>query len=100
VGVVASGRAQEPQTVKVDGDGVRAFLLWCAREGHRPELGRPLMVGFVADLLDAGAKPATARSRQLACLRFSAPAARHPMLGARQTWAQAVRSLGHTGWGT
>jgi site-specific recombinase XerD len=61
-----------PQTIKSYGDGVRAFLRWCAEHGHSPALVRDLMKGFIADLLDAGAEPATARSRQLAVRRFSA----------------------------
>lgn len=59
-------------TVKVYGDGVRAFLRWCAEQGHSPALDRDLMKAFVADLLEAGAEAATARSRQLAMRRFSA----------------------------
>jgi site-specific recombinase XerD len=59
-------------TVKVYGDGVRAFLRWCAEHDHSPALDRELIKGFVADLLDAGAEAATARSRQLAMRRFSA----------------------------
>ena len=62
---------KSPATVKVYGDGVRAFLKWCGREGHTPALDRDLMKAFVADLLDAGAEPTTARSRQLAMRRFS-----------------------------
>ena len=63
---------KSPQTVKVYGDGVRAFLKWCASHGHSPALDRDLMKAFVADLLDAGAEASTARSRQLAMRRFSA----------------------------
>lgn len=59
-------------TIKVYGDGVRAFLKWCSDRGHSPALDRDLMKSFVADLLDAGAEPSTARSRQLAMRRFSA----------------------------
>lgn len=59
-------------TVKVYGDGVRAFLRWCNEHEHTPALDRDLIKAFVADLLDAGAEPATARSRQLAMRRFSA----------------------------
>ncbi|NOP96956.1 tyrosine-type recombinase/integrase [Mycolicibacterium fortuitum] len=59
-------------TVKVYGDGVRAFLRWCDERSHSPALDRDLMKAFVADLLDAGAEPSTARSRQLAMRRFSA----------------------------
>ncbi|MGK2881345.1 MAG: tyrosine-type recombinase/integrase, partial [Mycobacterium sp.] len=63
---------KSPATVKVYTDGVRSFLKWCAEHGHTPALDRGLMKQFVADLLDAGAEAATARSRQLAMRRFSA----------------------------
>jgi len=63
---------KSPQTLKSYGDGVRGFLRWCETNGHAPALNRDLAKGFVADLLDAGAEPATARARQLALRRFSA----------------------------
>ncbi|BBY60229.1 tyrosine-type recombinase/integrase [Mycolicibacterium sarraceniae] len=63
---------KSPATVKVYGDAVRAFLRWCTEHDHSPALDRELMKAFVADLLDAGAEAATARSRQLGMRRFSA----------------------------
>lgn len=63
---------KSPQTIKSYGDGVRAFLRWCDEHGHSPALDRDLVKGFVADLLDGGAEPATARARQLGVRRFSA----------------------------
>jgi site-specific recombinase XerD len=60
------------QTVKVYRDGVRAFLRWCESAGRGPQLDRATVNAFVAALLEAGAEPATARSRQLALRRFSA----------------------------
>lgn len=63
---------KSPQTVKVYGDGVRGFLRWCAAEGRPAVLDRPTVTAFIAGLLDAGAEPATARSRHLALRRFSA----------------------------
>jgi len=63
---------KSPQTVKVYGDGVRALLRWCAAQDRPAVLDRPTMTGFVAGLLDAGAEPATARSRHLAVRRYSA----------------------------
>jgi site-specific recombinase XerD len=59
-------------TVKVYGDGVRAFLKWCNEHDHSPALDRELIKGFVAYLIEAGAEASTARSRQLAMRRFSA----------------------------
>lgn len=68
---------KSPQTVKVYGDGVRGFLRWCAAPppgggGRAAVLDRPTVTAFIAGLLDAGAEPATARSRHLALRRFSA----------------------------
>jgi site-specific recombinase XerD len=63
---------KSPQTIKSYGDGVRAFLRWCDEHSHSPALDRELMKGFVADLLEGGAEPSTARSRQLGVRRFSA----------------------------
>src|ERR1700722_815158 len=60
------------QTVKSYGDGVRAFLRWCRDNDHYPTLDRELMKSWVADLLDSGAEPSTARARQLGMRRFSA----------------------------
>ena len=63
---------KSPATVKSHGDGVRAFLAWCAENGHRPALEKPLVNGFTAGLLDAGREASTVRSRQLGLRRFSA----------------------------
>ena len=63
---------KSPQTVKAYGDGVRRFLGWCEVEDVPAVLDRPTVTGFIAGLLDAGAEPATARSRHLALRRFSA----------------------------
>jgi site-specific recombinase XerD len=60
------------QTLKSYGDGLRAFIAWCQDSGHTPALDRTLVKAWVADLLDAGTAPATARARQLAVRRFSA----------------------------
>jgi site-specific recombinase XerD len=60
------------KTVKVYGDGVRMFLRWCDRTSTPPELTKPVAQAFVVALLEDGAEPATARSRQLSLKRFSA----------------------------
>jgi site-specific recombinase XerD len=60
------------QTVKVYGDGVRRFLAWAKAAGRPAVLDRATVNAFVADLLEQGAEPATARSRHLALRRFSA----------------------------
>ena len=63
---------KSPQTVKAYGDGVRRFLSWTTASGTPAVLDRATVTAFVADLLNDGAEPATARSRQLALRRFSA----------------------------
>ncbi|HXY67226.1 MAG TPA: site-specific integrase, partial [Mycobacterium sp.] len=64
---------KSPQTVKSYTTGVRGFIRWCESNEHQPPaLDRDLVRAWVADLLGAGAEPATARSRQLAVRRFSA----------------------------
>lgn len=52
--------------------GARLFMHWCQREGHEAVMDRQLVRTWVTHLLDAGASPATARSRQMALKRFSA----------------------------
>ncbi|HQC78451.1 MAG TPA: tyrosine-type recombinase/integrase, partial [Mycobacterium sp.] len=52
--------------------GVRLFLRWCAEHGQTPELSRALIRAWIADILDSGQEPATARARQMAVKRFSA----------------------------
>jgi len=70
------------QTVKIYRAGVHAFLRWAESSGARAVLDRPTVNAFVTDLLDAGAEPATARSRQLAVRRFSAWLAEEGEIGA------------------
>jgi integrase/recombinase XerD len=62
---------KSPQTVKSYGDGVRAYLNWCATNNKPVVLDRRLLREFIDHLLTAGAKPATAVSRHLAVRRFS-----------------------------
>ena len=63
---------KSPSTIKGYTRGVRAFLSWCADNGHPPALDKTLAKTWVADLLDAGAEPSTATARQLGLRRFSA----------------------------
>ncbi len=63
---------KSPQTVKSYGDGVRRFLVWAADNDRSAVLDRATVAAFVADLLDGGNEPATARSRHLSLRRFSA----------------------------
>lgn len=63
---------KSPATVKSYGDGVRAFLTWCATTGTPAALDKAAVNGFTAGLLEAGREPATVRSRQLGIRRFAA----------------------------
>lgn len=67
---------KSPQTLKGYGDGVRQYLSWC--ESREPDpvgpvdpFDRSTLREWIAGLLDGGAAPATARSRQLAVRRFA-----------------------------
>ena len=60
------------QTVKSYGDGVRAYLTWCATNDRPAAIDRRHLREFIDGLLTSGAKPATAVSRHLAVRRFSA----------------------------
>ncbi len=51
---------------------MRRFLAWADAAGRPAVLDRASVNAFTADLLEAGAEPATARARQLALRRFSA----------------------------
>jgi hypothetical protein len=58
--------------VKSDTAGVQQFLAWCAAQDAPGVLDWATVNAFIAAVLDSGAEPATARSRQLAVRRFSA----------------------------
>lgn len=59
-------------TIRTYTAGVTGFLRWCQRTDTVPELCRPTVQAFIADLLADGAEPVTAKSRQLALKRFAA----------------------------
>jgi site-specific recombinase XerD len=59
------------ETLKSYRTGVLAFLAWCEKTHTTPALSKPLVNGWIADLLDAGAEGTTAVNRQLAVRRFS-----------------------------
>ncbi|WP_395695281.1 tyrosine-type recombinase/integrase [Nocardioides sp.] len=62
---------KSPQTLKAYGDGVRAYLAWCAAKPAEP-MARAALNLWVAELLEGGAAASTARARQLAVRRFAA----------------------------
>jgi integrase/recombinase XerD len=63
---------KSPHTVESYGDGIRAYLGWCEREGRPAQIDRHQLREFTDSLLASGAKPATAVARHLAVRRFSA----------------------------
>jgi site-specific recombinase XerD len=63
---------KSPHTIESYGDGVRAYLAWCEREGKPTQIDRQQVREFTDSLLTSGAKPATAVARHLAVRRFSA----------------------------
>ena len=74
---------KRPATITVYRDGVQRYLTWCTAQGAEP-MDRTSLNAWVACLLDAGAAPGTARTRQLAVRRFAAGhLAADPFLGVR-----------------
>jgi site-specific recombinase XerD len=62
---------KSPATIALYDRGVRTFLAWCEFRCAAKEFNRSTMTTFVADLLETGREPATARAYQLACRRFA-----------------------------
>ena len=79
--VALSSEHKSPHTIAQYRDGVTMFLRWCEQTGTAPELSKPTVQSFVADLLDNGAEAATARSP---------PVSRPPVL--RSGWPRRRRS--------
>ena len=63
---------KSPATVRTYAAGVEQFLAWAAENRVSPVLDRASLAGFVADLLDAGSAPATARARYRSLRLYSA----------------------------
>ena len=61
-----------PETRKSYRNGVNVFLRWCDETGTPAQLDRATVQRFIAALLDNGAEPNTAVSRQAALKGFSA----------------------------
>ena len=72
---------KSPQTLKSYGEGVRQYLAWCTESEVAPMVRSSLSL-FTNHLIDNGAAPATARSRQLGVRRFSAWLAAEGEIGA------------------
>lgn len=60
------------RTIKTYRDGVLAFLRWSQRVSRPPELDRPTVTAFVADLVENGAESTTVYARHRAVRRFAA----------------------------
>jgi integrase/recombinase XerD len=60
------------QTIDSYKRGVVLFIEWCQAGDLPPALDRPTVRAWVAHLLDRGAEPNTARTRQMALKRYSA----------------------------
>src|ERR1700731_2719600 len=59
-------------TITTYARAVRAYLRWCDQGGHPAELTRAAVLSHTAEMIGAGAEPATARIRQASLRRFSA----------------------------
>lgn len=71
-GIHLKAERKSASTIKGYTISVQAWLNFCEREGIEPALDRPTVNAFIADLLDSGLDPGTARARQLGVRRFSA----------------------------
>lgn len=80
-GVLLRAERKSESTQDTYLSGLDRYLTWCEANGHPLVRDRATVNAFVADLLDAGAAPATARSPQLAVRRFSAWLAQEGELG-------------------
>jgi site-specific recombinase XerD len=63
---------KSPNTIRTYTAGLAAFARWCDEHGREPEFTPAAVREFTAALLEAGAEPATALSRQRGVRRFSA----------------------------
>ncbi|WP_156745455.1 tyrosine-type recombinase/integrase, partial [Mycobacterium sp. 1165178.9] len=63
---------RSPRTITTYLSGVNSFLSWCDRTGTPPELTKRNAQGWVADMLERGAQPATGSTWLGALKRFSA----------------------------
>lgn len=69
--VALRSERRAPATLVAYERGVRQFIDWCAATGHPPDIERDAARQWIADLLDRGMEPTTARARQSALKRFS-----------------------------
>lgn len=58
-------------TIRHYAEGARLYLRWCEKTGTQAELTKSAVQEFLADMLEGGAAPTTARARWSALKRFS-----------------------------
>jgi site-specific recombinase XerD len=88
VGLRAEGKSVH--TIKLYTNSVATFLRWCDDTDTHPRLDRAIVAAWVADLLDTGSQPSTARARHHAVKRFSAWLAREGELDHDDLYGQAL----------
>ena len=70
--ITLKAEKKAPNTIKSYRTGVTAYLNWCSQAGLPRAIDRRQAAAWIAQMLDAGAEPSTAMSRQLGLKRFSA----------------------------
>lgn len=70
--VTLKAEKKAPATRKSYRAGVNAYLAWCSQRDLPATIDRRQAAAWIAAMLDSGAEPSTAMSRQLALKRFSA----------------------------
>ena len=66
------GQRKAAGTIKTYIAGPKAFLRWCEASNRPPELTKPAVQQFLAELLEGGAEPATAYARYKGLKQFAA----------------------------
>ena len=66
------GANRSRATIDLYSGGVDVFLRWCQTNSVAPELTKDAVNAFITDLLEAGARPATAVARQKALRQYRA----------------------------
>lgn len=70
--VTLKAEKKAANTIKSYRTGVTAYLDWCIRNGLPGAIDRRQAAKWIAQMLESGAEPSTAMSRQLGLKRFSA----------------------------
>jgi integrase len=67
-----TAQGKSPKTLKHYRQGVKMWLQWCQATSTPAELTKQCVQEYIADVLEQGAQPGTARARYAALRRFSA----------------------------